>query len=74
MLHSELELTASKASLEYMKAAMAELTNSRNERQRAKEMLLMKHKKIEDFEKLAVRIFLVVILFKGRAALFWVIL
>lgn len=57
-----------------MKAAMAELTNSRNERQRAKEMLLMKHKKIEDFEKLAVRIFLVVILFKGRAALFWVIL
>ena len=38
-----------------MKAAMAELTISRNERQRAREMLLMKHKKIEDFEKLAVR-------------------
>ncbi|KAL9964069.1 hypothetical protein ACROYT_G027647 [Oculina patagonica] len=53
LLHNELELTASKASLDYMKASMAELTNSRNERQRAKEMLLMKHKKIEDFEKLA---------------------
>jgi len=39
-----------------MKAAVTELTNSRNERQRAKEILLMKHKKIEDFEKLAVRI------------------
>lgn len=51
--HNELELTASKSSLEYMKAAMTELTNSRNERQRAKEILLMKHKKIEDFEKLA---------------------
>jgi len=38
-----------------MKAETAELTNSRNERQRAKELLLMKHKKIEDFEKLAVR-------------------
>ena len=55
LLHNELELTSSKASLDYMKAAMAELTISRNERQRAKEMLLMKHKKIEDFEKLAVR-------------------
>lgn len=53
LLHNELELTASKASLECMKAEMAELTNSRNERQRAKELLLMKHKKIEDFEKLA---------------------
>lgn len=57
LLHNELELTASKASLEYMKTEMAELTNSRNERQRAKELLIMKHKKIEDFEKLAVRRF-----------------
>jgi len=57
LLHNELELTASKASLEYMKTEMAELTNSRNERQRAKELLVMKHKKIEDFEKLAVRRF-----------------
>lgn len=55
LLHNELELTASRASLEYMKAAMAELTISRSERQRAREMLLMKHKKIEDFQKLAVR-------------------
>lgn len=46
---------ASKASLEYMTTAVVELTNARNERQRAKEILLMKHKKIEDFEKLAVR-------------------
>ena len=52
--HNELELTASKASLEYMKGAVDELTNSRNERLRAREILLMKHKKIEDFEKLAV--------------------
>ena len=52
--HNELELTASKASLEYMKGAADELTNSRNERLRAREILLMKHKKIEDFEKLAV--------------------
>ncbi|XP_073255986.1 uncharacterized protein [Porites lutea] len=51
--HNELELTASKASLEYMKGAADELTNSRNERLRAREILLMKHKKIEDFEKLA---------------------
>ena len=64
LLHNELELTASKASLEYMKAEMAELTNSRNERQRAKELLLMKHKKIEDFEKLAVR-FLLLFYLKG---------
>ena len=52
--HNELELTASKASLEYMKGAVDELTNARNERLRAREILLMKHKKIEDFEKLAV--------------------
>ena len=52
--HNELELTASKASLDYMKGAVDELTNSRNERLRAREILLMKHKKIEDFEKLAV--------------------
>ena len=52
--HNELQLTASKASLEYMKGAVDELTNSRNERLRAREILLMKHKKIEDFEKLAV--------------------
>lgn len=51
--HNELELTASKVSLDYMKAAVTELTNSRNERHRAREILLMKHKKIEDFEKLA---------------------
>jgi len=55
-----------------MKAEMAELTNSRNERQRAKELLLMKHKKIEDFEKLAVRFVLFLFQFKGRTALFWV--
>ena len=55
VLHNnELELTASKASLEYMKGAADELTNSRNERLRAREILPMKHKKIEDFEKLAV--------------------
>ena len=52
--HNELELTAFKASLEYMKGAVDELTNSRNERLRTREILLMKHKKIEDFEKLAV--------------------
>ena len=54
LLHNELELAASKASLDYIKASMAELANSRNERQRAKEILIMKHKKIEDFERLAV--------------------
>ena len=52
--HNELELTASKASLEYIKGEVDELTNSRNERLRAREILLMKHKKIKDFEKLAV--------------------
>lgn len=64
MLHNELELAASTASLEYIKAEMVELTNSRNERQRAKELLFMKHKKIEDFEKLAVR-FLLLFHLKG---------
>ena len=54
LLHNELELAASKASLDYMKAAMAELAACRNERQRAKEILIMKHKKIQDFERLAV--------------------
>ncbi|RMX60708.1 hypothetical protein pdam_00006825 [Pocillopora damicornis] len=53
LLHNELELAASKASLDYMKAAMAELAACRNERQRAKEILIMKHKKIQDFERLA---------------------
>ena len=53
--HAELELVACRASLEYYKAAMNELTNDRNERQRTKEILHMKHKKIQDFEKLAVR-------------------
>ena len=57
MLHNELELAASKASLDYMKAAMAELAACRNERQRAKEILIMKHKKIQDFERLAVSCF-----------------
>lgn len=51
--HAELELVACRASLEYYKAAMNELTNDRNERQRTKEILHMKHKKIQDFEKLA---------------------
>lgn len=53
LLHNELELAASKASLDYMKAAIAELAECRNERQRAKEILIMKHKKIQDFERLA---------------------
>lgn len=53
--HSELELVACRASLEYYKDAVNELTNDRNERQRTKEILHMKHKKIQDFEKLAVR-------------------
>ena len=57
LLHNELELAASKASLDYMKAAMAELAACRNERQRVKEILIMKHKKIQDFEKLAVSCF-----------------
>lgn len=65
MLHNELELAASTASLEYMKAEMVELTNSRNERQRAKELLFIKHKKIEDFEKLAVRFLLLLFHLKG---------
>lgn len=49
----ELELVACRASLEYYKTAVNELTDDKNERQRAKEILHMKHKKIQDFEKLA---------------------
>ena len=54
LLHNQLELAATEASLAFIKSTLDELGKTRTAKQAAHDQLIAKHKKIEDFQTLSV--------------------